>query len=50
MDEITDIAVAEAKLLEKCGFHGIIVENMHDAPYVLKSVGPEITVGLVLRD
>lgn len=31
---IADRAAAEASLLAKLGYHGLIVENMHDAPYV----------------
>jgi membrane complex biogenesis BtpA family protein len=35
-------AVAEAKLLARCGVDAIILENMHDVPYLNRIVGPEI--------
>ncbi len=51
-------AAAEAKVLADAGFDALIIENMHDAPYVHGSPtphGPEITsamtrVGLAVRD
>lgn len=33
----------EAALYQDAGVHGIILENMHDVPYVNREVGPEIT-------
>ena len=39
-------AVEEAKLLADCGFDGIILENMHDRPYVHGRQGPEITAAM----
>jgi len=36
-------AIQEAKLLESHGFHGILIENMHDRPYVKSPSAPEIT-------
>ena len=30
----------EAAVLLKAGFHGVVIENMHDAPYLLNHVGP----------
>lgn len=36
-------AVGEAKLLEDSGFDALILENMHDVPYLRRDVGPEIT-------
>lgn len=35
-------AAEEAKVLADAGFDGIIVENMHDAPYVHGEHGPEV--------
>ena len=34
-------AVADARALREAGFDGIIIENMHDAPYVHGRKGPE---------
>jgi membrane complex biogenesis BtpA family protein len=42
VSEIAKQAAAEAKLLIDAGFDGLIIENMHDAPYVRREVGPEI--------
>jgi membrane complex biogenesis BtpA family protein len=40
-------AVEEAKQIEQSGFDAIIVENMHDAPYVHgNELGPEIVAGM----
>lgn len=41
-------AVAEARLLVDSGFDAIIVENMHDAPYLRREVGPEIVAGMTV--
>ena len=51
-DEIVQCAVAEAKLLEQAGYDGVILENMHDLPYLNRSVGPEIvaTMACVCRE
>ncbi len=46
VDELTDHAVSEAKFLSGAGFDAIIVENMHDRPYMLRDVGPEITASM----
>jgi uncharacterized protein len=43
---ISDIcakALSEAAIYHANGLHGIIIENMHDVPYLNRSVGPEIT-------
>lgn len=43
VSEVIKKAVHEAKLLESHGFHGILIENMHDRPYVKSPSAPEIT-------
>lgn len=48
-------AAVEAKVLADAGFDALIIENMHDAPYVHASHGPETTsamtrVGLAVRE
>lgn len=40
--ELVDQAVREARLYRECGLDGVVVENMHDTPYV-SEVGPEVT-------
>lgn len=42
MELIVHKAVSEAKDLEEMGIDAILIENMHDRPYLNKSVGPEI--------
>jgi len=46
MQEISETALEEALLLERNSFDGIILENMHDIPYLNKKVGPEITAAI----
>lgn len=42
-DEIVTRAVSESKILADAGFDAIILENMHDAPYVHgEDLGPEV--------
>lgn len=42
IDEIVDVAAREGAILAEAGFDAIIVENMHDRPYVHGPQGPEI--------
>ena len=45
--EIAEIAAAEAAIYAEAGFHGLILENTHDRPYLKgTSVGPEIVAAL----
>lgn len=44
--ELAAGAAQEARILADAGFDGIIVENMHDRPYVLAPHGPEITAAM----
>ncbi len=39
--DIAKHAVEEARILAACGFDAILIENMHDAPYMLRGVEPE---------
>ncbi|MBF0502664.1 MAG: BtpA/SgcQ family protein [Candidatus Riflebacteria bacterium] len=48
MGEIVNIAVEEALAYKAVGFDGIILENMHDRPYLKGHVGPEITAAMTL--
>jgi membrane complex biogenesis BtpA family protein len=54
IDQIVDRAEEEAAALASAGFDGLIIENMHDRPYVHGSIGPETVacmtrVGLAVR-
>ena len=41
-------AVREAKLYRAAGVHGLMLENMHDTPYLRGEVGPEIVAAMTL--
>jgi len=52
--EIVAAAVSDARKYEAAGFQGLMIENMHDRPYLKRGVGPEIVaamtaVGLEVR-
>ena len=46
--EICEIAVLEAKQYEDAGLDAVMIENMHDVPYLKGSVGPEITATMAV--
>ncbi|HWV57276.1 MAG TPA: BtpA/SgcQ family protein [Longimicrobiales bacterium] len=46
--ELERNAVAECRIYRDAGVHGIIVENMHDVPYLKGQVGPEITAAMAV--
>ncbi len=53
--EVIKIAIDEANILQNEGFNAIIIENMHDVPYLNRNVGPEIisafaTIGTILKN
>jgi membrane complex biogenesis BtpA family protein len=44
--ELVRAARDEAKIYRECGVNGIIIENMHDVPYLKGEVGPEIVAAM----
>ena len=44
--DIASIAVEEAREYEDAGFHGLMIENTHDRPYLKSAAGPEITAAM----
>jgi len=48
LGEIEAQAVREARLLSVAGVHGLLLENMHDTPYLRGRVGPEIVASLAI--
>lgn len=48
MAAILDHACAEAQILAEAGFDALLVENMHDVPYLNRAVGPEVTAAMTL--
>jgi predicted TIM-barrel enzyme len=43
VDEIVSKACREAEIYKGCGVHGVMVENMHDVPYLQNRAGSEVT-------
>ena len=55
MDELIERAVGEARVYQAAGFSALMIENMHDRPYLGGSVGPETVaamtaIGRAVRD
>ena len=46
--EIAEHAVREAEIYADSGFDGVLIENMHDLPYLRGTVGPEITAAMAV--
>ena len=44
--EVVGTARVEARLLVDAGFDAIIIENMHDVPYLRGRAGPEIVAAM----
>jgi membrane complex biogenesis BtpA family protein len=48
ISDILKFAQSEAKTLEKCGFHGVLCENLGDAPYFPDNVPAETLAALAI--
>lgn len=46
IDALADAAVRDALALAEAGFDALLVENMHDRPYVHGRAGPEVTAAM----
>src|SRR5215472_5533114 len=46
--QIAEVAAQEARIYQAAGFHGLIIENMHDRPYLKGEVGPEIGAAMAV--
>ena len=44
--ELVSEAKEEARVYRECGVDGVIIENMHDVPYLKGEVGPEIVAAM----
>lgn len=44
--EIVERAVVEARLYAGAGFHAVVLENMHDRPYLKRRAPPEIVAAM----
>src|SRR5258708_10063151 len=45
---IAEKAVAEAPIYAAAGFQGLMIENMHDRPYLKGAVGPEVVAAMAV--
>ena len=48
VDELARQALQEAQILCDLGFDGLMIENMHDTPYLKGTVGPEIVAAMTV--
>ena len=48
VDALVELAVREAALYREGGVDGLMVENMHDVPYLRGSVGPEVVAAMAV--
>ena len=48
MVDLVRRATAESAIYREGGVHGLILENMHDVPFVRGTVGPEITAAMTV--
>src|SRR6185369_7770646 len=46
LEAIIERAVEEARVYAAAGYHGIIVENIGDRPFLKRAVGPEVVAGM----
>jgi membrane complex biogenesis BtpA family protein len=46
LSELVHGALAEARILEDAGFHGLMIENMHDRPYLKRVARPETVASM----
>ena len=46
--ELVQQAREEARVYRECGVDGVIIENMHDVPYIKGQVGPEIVAAMAI--
>ena len=46
--DIEKLALREAKIFRAAGVQGLMLENMHDTPYLRNQVGPEIVAAMAI--
>jgi membrane complex biogenesis BtpA family protein len=46
--ELGQQAKQEARVYRECGVDGVIIENMHDVPYLKGAVGPEVVAAMAI--
>ncbi len=45
---IAEAAAAEALVYRDAGFHAVLIENMHDRPYLARAAGPEVVASMAV--
>ena len=48
VEAIAAVAVEEARLYQQAGFHGLMLENMHDRPYLKGAAPPEVVAAMAV--
>ncbi|HSB61571.1 MAG TPA: BtpA/SgcQ family protein, partial [Vicinamibacteria bacterium] len=48
LEAIVEAAAADARQYRAAGFHGLMIENMHDRPYLKGGVGPEVVAAMAV--
>src|SRR5258706_5116347 len=48
VEAVAEAMVAEAWKYQSAGLHGLMIENMHDRPYMKGAVGPEVVAALAV--
>lgn len=48
LERIVEMAVADARAYADAGLDAVIVENMHDRPYLPRTAGPEIVAAMTM--
>ena len=48
VEAVAEAIVAEARQYQSAGFHGLMIENMHDRPYLKGAVGPEVVAAMAV--
>ena len=48
VEAIVDKALSEAEVYLEAGFNGLMIENMHDRPYLKGGVGPEVVAAMTV--
>ena len=46
LERVIETAVAEAQAYRDCGYTALMIENMHDRPYLKGAVGPEVVAAM----
>jgi hypothetical protein len=48
VEQVVETAIDEGELYREAGFDALIVENMHDRPYLRRRVGPEVVAAMTV--